>query len=161
MNNSQKLQYLFDRAQIIDLLTRFAVSIDTRDWARFRSCFADEVEFDYPASIGNVTLSADSLLQIAPRFFAHLDATQHLSANHQVEIEGDRAVCLSTLHASHYLDACPGGSIQRQIGYYRTVLKRLDGWRIVQSEQRVSWNEGNQEVFSQAAAHDDTPVHEE
>ncbi|NPC55927.1 nuclear transport factor 2 family protein [Caenimonas soli] len=152
MTESQKLQYLFDRAAITDLMVRFAVSIDTRDWARFRSCFADRVEFDYPATIGAVTLAADSLLEISPQFFGQLDATQHLSANHLMEIDGDRAVCLSTLHAQHYLAGCPGGSVQRQIGYYRTMLERLGNWRIVRSEQKVHWNEGNEEVFLQAAA---------
>jgi hypothetical protein len=90
----------------------------------------------------------------ATRFFGRLDATQHVSANHQVVLAGDRASCTSTLLAQHYLAGCAGGECQRQVGYYVNELARQQdgGWRIAGSAQRVSWSDGNPAVFEHAAA---------
>jgi hypothetical protein len=152
MNDSDKLQYLFDRTLIVDVITRFATSLDMRDWVRFRSCFADVVEFDYPYVLGSVTLPIAELIKLSPSFFNRLDATQHISANHQVEIDGNSAVCISTLFAQSYLKDFPGGSVHRQIGYYRNFLKKADQWRIHRSEQLDAWQEGNERVVDHAKA---------
>ena len=37
-----------DRAALIDLLTRFASGIDTRNWTLYRSAFTDEIDLDFP-----------------------------------------------------------------------------------------------------------------
>jgi ketosteroid isomerase-like protein len=148
------LRALQDRAAIIDVITRFAVSLDRRDWAGLRACLADQVQLDYPDSVGVATVGGDDLVAIARRFFGRLDATQHVSANHQVAIDGDRASCTSTLLAQHFLTGCDGGETQRQVGYYVNDLARgADGeWRIVRSAQQVSWSDGNPAVFTHAAA---------
>lgn len=152
MNDAHALELLQDRAAVIDVVTRFAVSLDFRDWPGLRSCLADSIEIDYPDSVGVATVSADDLLATAARFFGRLDATQHVSANHQVVLDGDRASCTSTLLAQHHLAGCDGGSVQRQVGYYTNHLERRDGWRIVRSEQRVFWSDGNPAVYGHAAA---------
>jgi len=151
MTDAEKLQWLYDRAQIIDVVTRFAVALDTRDWALHRTCFADTVTFEYPASGGHRVLKASDLVHTSPPFFEHFDATQHLSTNHQIEIEGDRAVCTSTLHARHFRGSESPEPLQVQIGYYRNHLQRQDdGWKIFLSEQLVFWSEGNQALFNDA-----------
>jgi hypothetical protein len=154
MKTTSVLRDLQDRAAIIDVVTRFAVSLDFRDWPGLRSCLAREVELDYPDSVGVATVSGDDLVATATRFFGRLDATQHVSANHQVVLAGDRASCTSTLLAQHHLAGCAGGDLQRQVGYYVNELARQDvgGWRIIGSAQRVSWSDGNPAVFEHAAA---------
>jgi hypothetical protein len=146
------MRWLLDRALVTDVVTRFAVALDTRDWPLLRSCLAERIEVDYPDSVGVASFTADELTATADGFFGRLDATQHISANHQVEIDGDRAVCHSTLHAAHYLRSAAEGAVQRQIGYYRNVLVREgDDWRIVRTEQHQGWTEGNPAVFAHAA----------
>ena len=149
MNTTER--YLLDRAQISDVTSAFAIALDTRDWALFRSLLADEVEIDYPDSVGVATFTADELVATATAFFGRLDATQHVSANHLIVIDGDRATCSSTLHAQHYLAAQTEQPVQRQIGYYLNRLERRDTWRITHSQQRVSWQDGNRDVFLTAA----------
>jgi hypothetical protein len=148
------LRALQDRAAIIDVVTRFGVSLDVRDWEGLRACVADQVELDYPDSVGVATIAGDDLVATAQRFFGRLDATQHVSANHQIALDGDRAVCTSTLLAQHFLAGCDGGETQRQVGYYVNDLARAEdgGWRIVRSAQQVSWSDGNPAVFAHAAA---------
>jgi hypothetical protein len=149
---SDPLRWLVDRALITDVVVRFAIALDTRDWPLLRSCLAARVEVDYPDSVGIAEFTADELAATADGFFSRLDATLHISANHLIEIDGDRATCRSTLHAAHYLAAAGDDSVQRQIGYYRNVLER-DGeqWRIVRTEQHQGWTEGNPAVFAHAA----------
>lgn len=151
MSPSATLQQLSDRADVIDVVTKFAVSLDHRDWPGLRSCLAEVVEIDYPDSVGVATVTGDDLVATATAFFERLDATQHVSANHQVEVTGDTATCTSTLLAQHHLAALGDDGVQRQLGYYVNHLHRAGGWRIVRSEQRVAWSEGNPEVFAHAA----------
>jgi SnoaL-like domain len=150
--DDQTLQRLADRAAITDVVTGFAVALDTRNWELLRSCLADSVEVDYPDSVGVATFAADDLVTTAQRFFGQLDATLHVSANHHIVIDGDRAACVSTLLAAHFLASAGDQPIQRQVGYYTNHLERHDGWRIRRTEQHQSWTEGNPDVFAQAAA---------
>jgi hypothetical protein len=145
------MEYLLDRARISDVTTSFAIALDTRDWTLFRTLIADEIEIDYPESVGVSTFTADELVATATGFFGRLDATQHVSANHLIVIDGDSATCTSTLHAQHFLASQAPHPVQRQIGYYVNHLRKLDDWRIVRSQQRVFWQDGNQDVFLAAA----------
>jgi hypothetical protein len=147
------LQRLVDRAAIIDVVCAFAVALDTRNWELLRSTLADPIEVDYPDSVGVGTFAADDLVATAQKFFGRLDATLHISANHQVVLDGDRASCVSTLFASHYLASTSEPPVQRQVGYYTNHLERQDEqWRILRTEQHEGWTEGNPEVFAHAAA---------
>jgi hypothetical protein len=147
------LQRLVDRAAIIDVVCAFAVALDTRNWELLRSTLADPIEVDYPDSVGVGTFAADDLVATAQKFFGRLDATLHISANHQVVLDGDRASCVSTLFASHYLASAGERPVQRQVGYYTNHLERQDEqWRILRTEQHEGWTEGNPEVFAHAAA---------
>lgn len=151
MTESEKVQWLFDRARITDVINRFAIALDTRDWPLHRTCFADVVTFDYPVSGGHRVLTADDLAKTSPPFFLYFNATQHIAANHHIEIDGDAALCVSTLHAQHYRADADGGPLQKQIGYYRNRLQRDgDDWKIFHTTQLVRWSEGNQAMFEVA-----------
>lgn len=151
MDTTETMKYLTDRAEIHDVVVTFAYGIDTRDWPLFRSTLADSVEVHYPDSVGINTFTGDDLTKTAEAFFSRLDATQHVSANHRISIDGDHAVCTSTLLAQHYLAAQNDSPVQRQVGYYINTLERQGEWKIVRSEQRVFWQDGNTEVFLHAA----------
>ena len=149
---AETVRWLADRAAITDVITAFAVGLDTRDWDLVRSCFTDPVEVDYPDSAGVMTTSLDDVLASSKGFFGRLDATQHISANHQIAIDGDSARCVSTLTAQHYLASAGDQPVQRQIGYYVNFLVRTDdGWRIRRTEQHQGWTEGNPDVMAHAA----------
>ena len=151
MTEADQLQWLFDRARITDVVNRFAMALDMRDWVLHRTCFAETVTFDYPASGGHRVLRADDLAKTSPPFFLWFDATQHIAANHIIDIEGDEAVCVSTLHAQHFRADANGGPLQKQIGLYRNrLLRDGDDWKIFHSAQFVRWSEGNQAMFDAA-----------
>lgn len=146
----QSLQTLLDRMSIIDLVTRYAVAIDLKRWDDFASCFAEQLELKLISTGCWISISREKLIDIVSRTFVQYDAAQHISANHQVAVTGDRATCISTLNVTHFIAKDPEGPIQRQIGYYRYELARAAEWKIVRMEQMLSWQDGNQEIFERA-----------
>jgi hypothetical protein len=153
------VQSLLDRADVIDVVTKYATSIDLRRWSDFADCLADKVEISLPVTAGWVPLSRDDLVELASRIYAQLEATQHISANHQVTIEGDQATVLSTLNATHYLgEDVAGGSLQREVGYYEWRLVRSGGWKIDRMHMTITWVEGNTPRFRQIQATAEMPT---
>src|SRR4030095_3590598 len=87
---------LIDRREIVDTIVRWAYALDTKDWAAGRACFTDEVETDYAdvRGAGPTRLTAEAFVELRRRAHEKL-MTQHLSTNHLVTLDGDRATCVS------------------------------------------------------------------
>lgn len=143
----QQLQALQDRAAIIEVVSKFAFCIDRRLWADFETCFADEIEVNTIRTGRWVRFERQPLIEVLRQAFESYTATQHISANHQVSVEGDAATVWSTLNATHYRQGAPGGEFQQQVGYYEYGLVRQDGWKISSVQQYPHWQAGNQRIF--------------
>lgn len=141
-----------DRAQVLDLLARFAHGIDGRDWALYRSVFADDVDVDYPSyrpgSVGRTT--ADAWVERGRRLFPGLDATQHLLANAWLQRDAGEVVVRTSMRADHFLDGARytlGGS------YEHRVRRGEDGERVIAGVTlTVTWREGDEGMLAVAAA---------
>lgn len=143
-----RLNALEDRLAIIDVLNRYAVSIDRHRWDDFASCFADEIDLNVIRTKGWVRWALPDFLQRLRKVFESYTATQHLSANHQISIEGDEAVAWSTLNATHFLRGMADGEFQQQVGYYEHhFIRDGDTWRIDKVRQVEHWQTGNQQIF--------------
>ena len=46
------LETLLERAAISDVVNAYATGVDTRDWALYRSVFADEIAIDFTSWSG-------------------------------------------------------------------------------------------------------------
>jgi 3-phenylpropionate/cinnamic acid dioxygenase small subunit len=116
------------RQDIEDVLLRYASGIDQRDWALFRSCFADDCDADY-GDIGTWQ-SADAITNFMQEMHDPLGPTLHRISNPVLKMNGaDEAT------ARCYVDALvmgPGStSVNRVAGYYDDNLARgADGWKI-------------------------------
>lgn len=143
----EQLAALQDRSSIIDVVCKFAVSIDRRRWDDLASCFAEEIELNTIRTGRWVRMELPEVITVLRRAFESYTATQHISANHQVTIDGDSAVVWSTLNATHYLAGATEGAFQQQVGYYEYHLVRDRGWRITKVEQFPHWQRGNQAIF--------------
>jgi hypothetical protein len=141
------LRAVQDRASIIDVVCKFAVSIDRRRWDDLASCFADELDVNSIRTGRWVHFERAALIDLLRPAFESYTATQHVSANHQVSIDGDSAVVWSTLNATHYVRGAEGGEYQQQVGYYEYRLVRRQDWKIVSIHQHPSWQRGNQQLF--------------
>ena len=137
------------------MFSRYALSVDTRDWKLWRSCFTDNVIADFTSIWpGMVIHGADEWTRIVERLVNGLDATQHIITNHTHDISGDTAKCTSYLHAQHVFKNDLGDNQNVLAGYYKyDMLRTPEGWKIKNYSLTVTWATGNGAVFGLAADH--------
>jgi SnoaL-like protein len=143
------LRRLADRVEIIDAVLRFSRAMDLQDWALLRSCLAAAVDVDYSDLRGEppATVPADEFVASRATGLRGLK-TQHISTNHLVSVDGDRAEC-SSCFLIHRLDPTgpAGDDTFDSAGHYTHRLQRTpQGWRIAAITQTVLWSRGNPEV---------------
>jgi len=139
-----------DRAEIENLLVRYAIALDTRDWELLASCFVPDVVYRF-AHVGDVE-GIDGVVEICRRSLDPLDASQHLIASPYVEVHGDEARSRCSFQAQHVREGLEGGRNFVVAGTYVDRLRRTeDGWRIVRRELERTWTEGNPAVLAHSA----------
>ena len=120
-----------DRAQITDVLIRYATGIDSKDWPLFRTCWADEVDLDY-GELGTFT-DPDAFTDLFARVHDSMGNTYHRLSNFVIAIDegGDTATARTYVHA--VLMVAPGDNAPwvDVVGHYDDELTRgVNGWRI-------------------------------
>jgi hypothetical protein len=143
---------LVDRQAIVDTVVRWAVALDTKDWAAAAGCFTDEIEADYGdlRGTGPARVGAREFVELRRQALERL-RTHHLSTNHLVTLDGDRATCVSAM-LIHRLDPQRAGdNTFDTLAYYTHGLVRTaQGWRIARVKQAVAWNRGNAAIHTGA-----------
>jgi len=152
-----RIQRLEDRNAIIDVVIKYATSIDRADWEGYASIFTDPVHIDFSeAGLPAADFPRDQFIGFAKQGLEAWDARQHISPNHVVEFDGndpDRAVCRSYMYAQHYKKGAPGGEFYLMRGSYDNhMLRTDDGWKIQSLTQHISWIEGNAHATEEKSA---------
>ena len=145
----QEIAEIADRLAIIELKSHYAAALDAEDWALWRSLFADETVFDMSSltEIPPRPLNTDRVVAGTARIFAELDGTQHMVANHRIEIDGDRAACRSHVRAYHW----KGPACFTMIGYYDDrMVRTASGWKISEIQLNLTRTEGERRVWDDA-----------
>jgi hypothetical protein len=142
-----------DRADLVDLMARFAHGIDRCDWTMYRSVFTDEFDLDYsswrPESIGR--WRADDWVARAAGLFPGLTGTQHALTNLIVEVSGDSARVRAAGRAEHALADDDGMRVFTLCGWYDDRCRRTpDGWRIAGKRLNVEWTTGDATILDEA-----------
>jgi 3-phenylpropionate/cinnamic acid dioxygenase small subunit len=139
MDTTGTLQTMAARAEIQDLLVRYATAIDTRRWHRLDDVFLPDARLDYRSAGGIQGLFPavkDWLVAVLPMF----RVTQHLVLNSRVELDGDEArgttAFLNPNEAT--IDGEPwiftvGGT------YHDRFLRTAAGWRIARRVEETLW----------------------
>ncbi|MEV0579346.1 MULTISPECIES: nuclear transport factor 2 family protein [unclassified Streptomyces] len=139
---------------VAETCTRMAVHADRREWQQLRGLFADRVLLDYTSLAGGepVRLNPQEIVDAWAGTLGAYDATQHLVANHLVDVDGDRAVCTASFQATHRLATSYGDPLWTLGGDYRWQLVRTgDRWLIDTVVMTATWGDGNQAPPSQVA----------
>lgn len=126
-----------DKAQIAEVLIRYATGIDFKDWKLFRTCWADEVDIDY-GDLGTFT-DPDAFTSLMEQIHGGMGQTYHRLSNIVVDVEADRATARSYVRA--VLQAVPddGGSWIDALGHYDDELVRTsEGWRIAKRTTNIA-----------------------
>ena len=121
------LRALADRAAIHDLLTRYFLALDRKDWAAVTACFTPDADCDYGVFRGDTAFAVDCIR----RGVAQFDHTMHCGSNLHVVLDGDaaNAECYAVCHHRLPVDGVPHDRTSAL--HYRDALVRTpDGWRI-------------------------------
>jgi 3-phenylpropionate/cinnamic acid dioxygenase small subunit len=142
-HESVSVTEIADRFAIDDLLTRYALAIDTKDYAVLRSVFAPDAMLDYTGA-GAIRGGPDDVVGWLQKALAGFPATQHFVTNRSVTLDGDRATSYSYFY--NPMSWTDGEDRQRAFfvgGYYNDRLERRpEGWRIVERVVEVAWRDG-------------------
>ena len=116
-----------DREDISELLVRYATGIDRRDWALFRTVFAEDCELDY-GEIGSWT-GVDEVTEFMEKVHAMAGHTLHRLTNQAIAVDGETAVARTYVDA--LIMAADNKSGVNGIGFYDDqIVRTADGWRI-------------------------------
>lgn len=151
-----RIKRLEDRNAIVDVVIKYAMSIDRGDWTAYAEVFTDPVHIDFSeAGLPASDFARDAFVGFAKQGLEGWTARQHLSPNHVVEFDAtdpDKAICYSYMYAQHYLKGAPAGDSYLMRGSYDNhMVRTADGWKIASLTQHISWLEGNQNALRQAA----------
>ncbi|TXS55274.1 nuclear transport factor 2 family protein [Streptomyces sp. t39] len=136
-----ELRALTDRAEIADLVGRYARSLDERvldeEWAA--AFHTEDVAVEWP--VGTLH-GRDAVLELVRKAMAFFGPTVHLAAGTVVEVDGDRASTRGALLSTHVL-ADGTDALFVSAGHLDNELVRTaDGWRITRQSLRIAWTQG-------------------
>ena len=150
MTDERSLSLIRDRAAVIDVVLAAARALDVKDWVAYRGCFTDEIETDYSDLRGEPPqiVKADDFVALRRTALDRLK-TLHLSANHLVTVDGDRATCVSAA-IIHRFRPEDGERFDTYCAYTHGLVRAGGAWRIIKIKQTVYWNTGNPDIHGGA-----------
>ena len=145
----ERIALLEDRTAISDVVIRYCMAVDTRDWELFSTCFDEAVTTEYDAYGDSVQQqSREEMVAYVASVLDGFTKTQHLSSNHVIRFgpDGHDAVCRSQMHAQHFLDGETSDQhyVLRAI-YDNHMVRTAAGWRISGIHSHHRWVDGNEE----------------
>jgi hypothetical protein len=145
------LERLVDRSEISETITRYFNSLDHRDWDLMRATLADEIEVDFSELFGDpvATHRSADFVEFARGVLSGFQATQHISPNHVISIEGDRATASAGMYAWHKVppDAAAECTFTLRGRYDIGLERTAQGWRMNLLHMSVWDEEGNKGVY--------------
>ncbi|WP_217575672.1 nuclear transport factor 2 family protein [Streptomyces sp. GbtcB7] len=148
-----KLRWLVDRTEISETITRYFNALDLRDWPAMRATLYDTLELDFSELFGDprAVIDSDAFIEFGRPLMGGFRATQHISPNHVITIDGDgdSAEATAYMYAWHAVDAPDGVENTYTLrGSYDISMRRTeDGWRMSRLCMHV-WDEaGSKDVF--------------
>jgi hypothetical protein len=127
------------RAEIANLLAKYAVCVDRRDFEGLRDCFIAGAQAEYSGV--RLDPGTDAILaHIRP--IGAFPASQHIFGSPSIEINGDRATAFSYAVAYLVRAESAGGHVlvSRGLSYSDELVRRPQGWRIAIRIHAVHWS---------------------
>jgi len=128
---------LDDRAELIELLSRYADIADLKDFTeRPAQVFTDPITLDFSsvADIPPMNMPLADYLGVLTASFAPFIATHHAITGHVVDLDGDTAKIHAHVRAEHWLPADLAGDGPDRwlvVGFYdNEAVRTPDGWRL-------------------------------
>ncbi len=128
------LRRVHDRAEVEELLIRYTMSVDLRDWGLFRSCFAERVSVRFDPPIDDLPDEPLTPEEWAAFAGAGLDAPgagQHYYSIYSMHVGGGEAEAVMYYREGlgEQVDAPPFG---RSIYYTYRCRRTHNGWKLAE-----------------------------
>ena len=121
-----------DRRQLQDVMLAYAAAVDDRDMARYRACFADDVEI---VGFGQETITgADNWTASVESQLEAFSATQHLMSPQLATVSGDTASARTDVQALHVIKDGDGAMFTLWATYLTNFVRTGEGWKIARHE---------------------------
>ena len=121
-----------DRRQLQDVMLSYAAAVDDRDMARYRACFADDVEI---VGFGEAVVNgADTWTASVESQLEAFSATQHLMSPQLATVSGDAASARTDVQALHVMKDGDGAMFTLWATYLTDFIRTADGWKIARHE---------------------------
>lgn len=130
------------RQAIVDVLFDYARALDEKNWEAFADLYAADGVLVLPwgDEVPQSLIASDTESKLG-RF----KATQHVSANQQVTVDGDRASSRSNVQAIHLTHE---GSLWVIGGFYECEYRLEAGrWRFTRVKLNSVWESGSAPAF--------------
>ena len=147
MTDQEKLQLPIDRAEISEVVYRYAIGADRRDAAMFASVFTDQLTVLIRGGSfkeGRKRTVANSQFgQEVVKGLSRFPVTQHLFTIYQIDINGDQAQTLVYMQARHFIAESEGIHPPWDMGgYYEHHLVRTpSGWKVRNYTLNITWEQ--------------------
>ncbi len=135
-----------DRMDIMDVLNRYAITMDRREWDRMEACFMPDVVATLPF-VGEIHGSA-KLAEVIKGAIERLGQTHTIMGSHLADINGDEAEVVCYCRAYHPGAGRHEGKFQESLVVFSgTMVRTGDGWRIAQWLEDMPNSLGTTDVF--------------
>lgn len=141
------LQEISDRMEIQDLTWRYAELIDSGDFDTLRDdVFTADAHIDY-TEMGGPAGDVESTIDFLHKSMGLFSGAQHLSANHRITLDGDRAVgrvmCFNPMPIGPKIPDLEGHVFFCGLWYCDEYVRTEAGWRIARrvEERAYKYNE--------------------
>jgi hypothetical protein len=153
--NANVVQELADKRALDELVYRQAIAVDQHAWAVYRSCFDNDVHFDFTDHTDRVigkgfgiVKSGDKWVAQVMQAVAGFEGTQHVISNAIHTVKGDRAETVCLILADHFLNNDRGDRSITMAGIYTIgSVRKQKGWRIKTWHLKVLWYRGNPSLY--------------
>ena len=134
-----------DRAEVFDVLNRYAEAADRRDWPLYDQVFTSDATADYGMS---KLTGRQAIVNLIRKNLGGCGPTQHLLGNHTAEIDGDEARASCRVRAFHRGAGDHSADTYEILGtYHHELVRTADGWRTRQLRMDIAAELGTRDVL--------------
>jgi SnoaL-like domain len=136
-------QEVSDRLEILDLLARYGLAVDSGDWSLFDTVFTADALIDH-SSTGGVKGDREEVSRWLAEILPTWPGRQHLIGTATIRVEGDEATVSApytdTLSPSRDMISASEKGLLRGGGWYHHRLTRTpEGWRSRELVNEQTW----------------------
>ena len=136
------VQEISDRLEIHELIARYSVALDSRDYDALDALFTDDAVLDYTAT-GAIKGSLAEMKAFIAQAFTMFEGTQHLTTSTTLQFsdDGNTAQGKSACHNPMVF----GGDLKPRmmivgLWYVDTFVRTADGWRFKERVEQQLYN---------------------